>query len=133
MARDPKTGKFQKGYKGGPGRPKKPDDVKAAAKLTRTNLEKKLNHFLAMDSDELSAILKDPKTPMLEVMVGRIVLMAAKNGDQTRLDFLLNRLLGKVKDNVEVSVVKPTFIRRYDGSEVIELGAEEVKELGDGE
>lgn len=123
---------FKKGNPGGPGRPKKPDDVRKASKLTRTELEKKLNYFLLMDATELETLLKDKKTPMLDVMVGRIVLMAAKHGDQTRLNFLLDRLVGKVKDNVEVSVVKPTIVRRYDSDEVIELGAEEIKGIEDG-
>lgn len=126
-------GKGKPFVKGDPraGRPRKPKDVAKAAKLTRTEAEALLTQFMHMDITELEGVLKDKKRKVIEHIIGRVALMAIKNGDHARLNFVLDRLIGKVKENLEVSVVKPTFLKRYDSDEVIELGAEEVKEGGE--
>ena len=76
-------------------------------------------------------LVRDPATPMMEVIAAAILAQAAQKGDHVRLEFVLQRMIGKVKDALEVTVAKPFIIRRSDGSSV-ELGAE-VKKLGDGE
>ncbi len=50
-----------------------------------------------------------------------ILLMAITTGDQAKAEFFLNRLIGKVKDEVEVTVVKPFIITRLNGDQV-EMG-----------
>lgn len=92
---------FKKGHPGGPGRPKKDPELAKAEKLTRTEAEQHLIRFMQMDIQELELVLKDKKRKVIEHIIGRIALMAIKQGDHTRLNFVLDRLIGKVKDKVE--------------------------------
>ena len=114
---------FKKGKPGGPGRPPLAPELKGIPKLTKEQVEACIAKYQWMSLDELEVALKDPKRSMLEHMVMSIIHKAVKHGDQNRLEFLFNRTIGKVKDQVEVSLPEPTFVKRLNG-EVIELGAE---------
>lgn len=115
---------FVKGQSGNPnGRPKLPEDIKAASKLTRASLEAIINKYMGMDKDQLGDVVKAKGTPVIELMIASIIHKALVHGDQQRLDFMLNRLIGRVKEQVEISVPKPTIIERSDGTEVI-MGVE---------
>jgi hypothetical protein len=125
----PPDKQFKPGQSGNPGgRPKLPEDIKKARKLNQVELERAVNHLLFCTRDELQAIVKNPETPMLEVMVASIMAQAATKGDQMRLEFVLARLIGKVKDQLEVTVPTPFVIRRPSG-ETLELGMDKPKEI----
>lgn len=95
---------FKKGKSGNPsGRPKLPPDVQAARKLTNTQFIILVNKFLNMSREELKAAAENPNAPMLELIVAKIIERAIANGDQTRLGFILDRLIGKVPDKIEHS------------------------------
>jgi len=118
MAKGKKTGgKDWKPGEGGPGRPRKPADLVAAQKLTKTEITGKLIKFMAMSVDELAEILRDKSLPVLDHFIGRVALLGIHKGDQQRLNFIFERLIGKVKDNVEISV-KPKIIHNLDGGSV---------------
>jgi hypothetical protein len=80
-----------------------PEDIKQIRKLNRDDFERILNKFLGLDITKMTMILKDPTTTILELMVGKICLEAIKTGDQVRLSFILDRLLGKVPSNLNIS------------------------------
>jgi hypothetical protein len=125
MAKGKKTGgrDFAKGVSGNPkGGPGLPKDVKEARKLTQGELERAVNRYLHLSRGELKAAIEAPGTPMIEIMIASIIAQAATKGDQMRLDFILNRIIGKVQDRVEVTMPKPFIIERKDGS-TVELGA----------
>jgi hypothetical protein len=105
MAKGFKTGgrDFQKGKPGGPGRPPHPPDFKQLKELTRTELEYILNKFMFHTKEEIEAIMKEKTTTAIEAMVGAIILKAVDHGDQIRLNFVLDRLIGKVKDVIDVN------------------------------
>jgi len=129
MARGRKTGgkDFRPGHdKPGPGRPSYPEDIKRASKLTRTVFEAKLNRFLFMNNEELKTVLEDKEAPILDQIVGRILLRAVKDGDHTRFDFILNRLLGKITEHKEEVKIEPFIIESFDGMRRIELGVKQV-------
>ena len=96
-----KKNTFQIGNPGGPGRPPLPPEVKAARALTKVKLEATLNKFLHMNKEELADYKNNPDATVLELMVHAITHKAILSGDTQRLDFLLNRLIGKVADQVE--------------------------------
>lgn len=102
MAKGTKTGgrNFKPGNKAasGKGRPPLPPDLKEAKLLTNTAFMALVQRFLVMDWTTLQAHLQNPTTPMLEVIVGSIVAKAATGSDHARLDFLLQRLIGKVQE-----------------------------------
>lgn len=120
--RDPKTGKFLKGHPClGAGRPPKDPAFKEVHKLTKHQVEQCLIHFLKMDVTELEEIVKDKSRTVMEHMVGRIALAAMANGDHGRLNFLLERIIGKVTEKVEHSTPKPTIIEMSTG-QVMQVG-----------
>jgi len=119
---------FKPGKSGNPsGRPKLPNDVLEARKQNTTSVARILNNFMNMDMDSLKSIMNNKETPALEMMIGRIVIEAIKSGDQTRLNFILDRSIGKVIDKMEIKTPKPTLVKLLDGSAIL-LGNEKEDE-----
>ena len=135
MAKGKKTGgkDFKAGNCANPkGRDPVPSDVKAAKKLNTNQLILIFNKLIHMTEFELRAHLKNVETPKFERVVCEILNEAELKGDHYRLDFILNRLIGKVTEKVEHILPSPTIIYKSDGSQVI-LGAEIKKQEGDEE
>ncbi len=124
---DPVTNRFKKGNPGG-GRPKMHPDDHGIQKLTRTEVKTIMNRFAQMDIDKLESVLKDKSRTVLEHMVGRVCLVAMKEGDYRRLDALLDRMVGKVKEEVEIKLPKPMIIDNLETNQQMLLGAQEVIE-----
>lgn len=128
MAKGKKTGgkDFTKGDLRA-GRPRTSDEHKLLRKLTRAEMEATLNRYILLPIDKLQSVIEDRTLPVLDHWVCRILLMGIKEGDDKRLTFMFDRLIGKVKDNIEHTFIKPTIIERLDGS-TVELGTE-IKEI----
>jgi hypothetical protein len=95
--------RFKKGISGNPnGCPPMPKEVKEARKLNRIEVERLLNKFLQWPSEDVIKFANDQSNPALEVLIARVLSVAMKNGDDKRLNFLLDRLVGKVKENVAI-------------------------------
>lgn len=106
---------FPKGTSGNPsGRPK--------GALTTPEVSALMGKFCRLSRDELTAVIQNQKSSMIEITVASILAKAAKDGDYSRLEFLLARSIGKVKDQLEVSSIRPYVIERLDGTQ-LELGA----------
>lgn len=84
------------------GRPKSPAELKAARKLTRTEFESIASKYMSMSKKDIEAASRDENLTMLESMIVSIIHKAISHGDQRRLDFLLDRLIGKVVQPIEV-------------------------------
>jgi hypothetical protein len=127
MAKGRKTGgrNFQKGYKPPGGRPKAPDDIVKVRGLTNTEFQAVLNYFLTMDREELKQVAEAPGTPMLRVIMANLILKAGA-GDQFRLEFILNRLIGKVPDQPKEVNLNFNMLPR---EQVIDLGRQAVTYL----
>ena len=96
--------KFKPGQSGNPGgRPKLPEDIKEARKLNKVEFERILNKYIHMTGPEIKAVMKDPGTPALDMMILRLIRSAARIGSLATLDFVLDRLIGKVAEPVELS------------------------------
>lgn len=90
---------FKKGQSGNPGgRKRMPQEIKELTFLTKQRMIGVLNQFLYMTKDEIQAKLQDPNINMLEMAIGHIIAKAAKDGDPTRLNFVFDRIVGKVTD-----------------------------------
>lgn len=92
---------FKPGQSGNPkGRPKLPEELKKAIRMNKQLFQELLVQYLTYPKAKLGELAKDPKTKSLDMIVIMVILNAIKKGDQSRLDFLMNRIIGKVKDEV---------------------------------
>ncbi len=115
-----KPGKFKPGQSGNPGgRPKLPADIAEARKLNQHELERVINQYIWMTKDELKAAAKAPTTTVMELMIASIVASAIEKGDQMRLEFILARIIGKVRDQLELTGQVPFVIKKRDGTEMV--------------
>lgn len=111
------AGRFQPGNPGGPGRSSnwlKPGELKTV-----------VGKMMRMKRAELKDKLDDKNSTMLEIIVGQIIVAAAKAGDANKFEMLLNRTIGKIREEIVFDDEgKPlALIHRPDGStfEVIPL------------
>lgn len=111
---------FKPGTSGNPsGRPKLPEDIANARKHNSNSVARLLNAFMNMDLDSLKELMNAKTTTNLELMIGRIVIESIKSGDQTRLNFILDRSIGKVIEKMEIKVPKPTLVKLLDGPAIM--------------
>lgn len=77
-----------------------------------------------MSVSDLQRYAVDPDIPVIDAIMGKVLLKAIEHGDAHRLEFVLNRILGRVKDIVEETDEngnRVLLIERPDGS-VVKLG-----------
>lgn len=106
MAIGKKTGgrDFKPGTVNNPkGRPKVPEDIKESKKLNQYELELIMNRLLNLKPAELAAEIKSGELSMKEITVANVIQKAAALADHHRLEFILNRIIGKVKEQVEIN------------------------------
>lgn len=64
--------------------------------LTKDKVKGVLGKFSDMTRDQIQDVITNPKSTMLEIMVASIIVKAAKDGDFSRLNFILDRSIGRV-------------------------------------
>lgn len=110
------------------GRPPMPAALRAGRRLNRTEFEELVNKYLWMSTTELELATEDKSLPAIEAYFANVVKVGTLTGDHSRMEFILQRLLGKVKDQLEVTTPKPYVIHRLDGTQTV-LGT---KLIGEG-
>lgn len=99
-----KSGHFLPGHSiPGPGRPPLNPEVKEARKLTQNEIELALQKFLLMTPEQLKEAKRDPETTMLDHLIISIMTHGVNKGCDKRTEFLMGRLVGKVKQQIEHS------------------------------
>lgn len=99
---NPET-QFKKGQSGNPnGRPKVNPTLKAFRELTYNQFIGQLQKYGHQTPDEIKQDLARKDVTMFERIFGKIILQAAE-GEKDGRQVFLERLWGKVKDQVEVS------------------------------
>lgn len=99
---------FQPGHnKPGPGRPTIPEEIKEARRLNKDLVEITINKFLHMSLEELIKFSTDKSNQVHEMLVARIMAQAIKTGDNTRLEWIYQRLFGKIPDKIVHDVSTP--------------------------
>jgi hypothetical protein len=116
MNKNPNPGtRFRKGQSGNKsGRPK---DL-----LTRDKVKQVVSKYLDLPSDQIKILIEENKIPALDMIIVKMIDKGMEYGDCGRWNGLLDRCVGRVKDELEVTTPKPYIIRRRDGTE-IEMGA----------
>jgi len=98
MAKGKKTGgrNFVAGMSGNPhGRPPQTEATRDLRSANRARFEETLTSLIFLTIREVQERIENESVTALEAMIGRVILSAAGNGDHRRLEFLLNRLIGK--------------------------------------
>lgn len=99
-----KKQQFKKGQSGNPkGGPKIPDTMKKLKSLTEAELVEVGTVLLKGKLSELKALAKDPHTTVIQAMVAGMALKAISRGDSPAFNAIMDRLLGKVKENLNLS------------------------------
>lgn len=100
---------FKKGHKTNKGKEFGQTDPqqKEVVTLTRAMVTRYISQYIGASVTELDKVCKSPTAPMIERIVCRIILVSDRKADQHKLEFLLNRAVGKVKDEVEFSGIDP--------------------------
>lgn len=87
--------RFQPGKSGNP-------NGRSKSLLHRDEIENILGRLARMSRAQLKEYEDNPNTPMIEVTIAAVIRQAAASGDASRLQFLLDRTIGKVVDKAEV-------------------------------
>lgn len=98
--------KFQKGNKLGKGRPPIPPEVKAARKFNKSEFELSVNRIFFLSVDKLRELISKEglkTTTVMDAIIARIALKGIEKGTTDELNYFMERLVGKVADNLNVN------------------------------
>lgn len=129
MARGKKTGgkDFKPGQSGNPaGGPGLPQDLRDARKMTAAEVTRILTELIDMSPEAYIAF--KPRTKLEEIVMS-LMNKAIEEGCTARLNLLFDRIIGKVKDQLEVTTPSPFIVTRASGEQVV-MGAEVKKVEG---
>ncbi len=119
---------FKKGKSGNPLGGKLHNPVRRAIKkLTQDQISEIGSFILSNNKEKLNEIVQDKDASILKVWICSIAGNAIKKGDASALNTLLDRIVGKVTDKIEVKVPKPTIIELEGGDKIV-LGHTEPQE-----
>lgn len=86
-----------------------PADLKDARLENAHNFEQSIYKYMGMDPRELKTIYGQPGVSTLDNIVIKILTLALEKGDYQRLNFLLERTIGKVQDRIEIKAKVETY------------------------
>lgn len=122
--------KFKPGHnKPGPGRPKVPLEIVEARKFSAHEVEILFTKFIQMTREQLASVKTNPEATLLELALHSIFTFAINRGDQVRLDFVLNRLIGKSQENLKIqssSLVQVAQVSKKELDEAYQRAQEKV-------
>lgn len=78
-----------------------PIDIIRARQMTRAEFERIANELIYMTRNELMAKTTDPKSTIFELLVASILHAAIVDGDERRLAFVMEQVLGKLPQRLE--------------------------------
>lgn len=94
---------FVKGKSGNPGGTNGvPEDLQLGRRLTRQHVESLLSHYLTIPLDKLRELGTQKDLRAIDAMIVQIAIKAIVNGDTLRSNFLLDRLIGKAREEMIV-------------------------------
>ena len=127
MAKGRKTGgrDWKPGETGNPnGGPGLPKDLREARKVNQMELERAINKMTSLTEPELEALIASPGTLVFDKFVANIVKLGMRDGDERRMEFILQRMIGKVPDQVRVEAVPTLTVFGVEGEKLVEAGME---------
>lgn len=96
---------FPVGWKGGPGRPKDPPELHLIKQMTRAELRLMITKFMMLPHEELRAFYEDKTNNSLELALAQLLILMVRHGDQSRLNFIIEQLFGKLKEVHDLTIM----------------------------
>lgn len=93
-----------------------PEALKTARRLNKTELEALINRYLWLPAQDLEGL---EGLPAVEQYFISILLRGLKTGDYGPFEWIAQRLIGKVKDQVELTTPTPFIVHNLEGGEVV--------------
>ena len=111
MPTPPEHSKFKKGQTGNPnGRPRKFVTTLKDIGYKRSEINDTIQAMLAMDKDELTDAMKNPKATILEMTVASAMKKSIEKGSLYSIETLLSRVFGMPKQEIEQTIIeRPIF------------------------
>jgi len=78
-----------------------PHELRDIRGLNQLEVNRLISKYARMILVSLQEALTNPNTPVLELAIAKIFEQGIKHGDYTRLNFLLDRAIGKVQTIIE--------------------------------
>lgn len=103
---------FQPGQSGNPGGKKK-------GQLTKDKVSGIIGQISGFSLEETKDISDNAHKSVLERTVARIFLEAYEKSDPYKLEFLFQRSIGKVTEQIDVKQIEPFILNKRDGTQVI--------------
>lgn len=102
---------FKKGQSGNPnGRPRKFVTTLKEIGYKRSEINDTIQAMLAMDKDELTDAMKNPKATILEMTVASAMKKSIEKGSLYSIETLLSRVFGMPKQEIEQTIIeRPIF------------------------
>lgn len=117
---------FKPGQSGNPaGRPPNPPELKEMQRLTKGQVEVLLNKILNSKPEDLSQF----RGTVLEIWLAAGATNAIKTGDYSRLMLLLDRIVGKPSDKVELEVKPVEAWTKEEKLKLLEESRESLRKL----
>lgn len=85
-----------------------PPELKDARLENANKVESILYKYMGANVESLQLAMKDPATPSIELIVIKIITEAIRTGDNQRLEFLLQRTIGKITDKLDIRAAVAT-------------------------
>lgn len=96
--------RFQPGQSGNPkgGKPH-PPELKALKKFTQAEFETACGKLFFATVEQLEFVAKNPKTPVLEALVAKILQKGIVESSRIELNYFVERFFGKIPEQTHVS------------------------------
>ncbi len=78
-----------------------PDDLKEVVKIQKMEAELRLSRLMRCRLSEVARIMGDDTCQTIDRAFATVIWKAVEEGDEKRLNFILDRTIGKVVDKVE--------------------------------
>jgi hypothetical protein len=90
--------------------------VRDIKKFSAKELEELITVLFRADDIEIQAILNDPTAPRIKKIMAQVLDKAMETGNMSQVDMVFNRVVGKVKEKVEL-LGKPSILVTTDGKQ----------------